>query len=117
VVDEPTAGLDPLAAMEMMDLFKSIYEEGTSIILVTHDMNVVAKYANKVVVLDNSKIDQVTSPSELFKGDIEKYSLETPALYQTAKDLNKKGYHISLDSLVDVKSLAHEIALEKGKHE
>lgn len=113
IVDEPTAGLDPMASLETMDLFESIHKEGVTIILVTHDMNLVAKYASEVVVLEDGKIDRVSKPSDLFKEDISKYSLETPLLYKVAKDLNAKGYKLDISSISSVDDLAKEIAKEK----
>jgi energy-coupling factor transport system ATP-binding protein len=113
IVDEPTAGLDPMASLETMDLFESIHKEGVTIILVTHDMNLVAKYASEVVVLEDGKIDRVSKPSELFKEDISKYSLETPLLYKVAKDLNAKGYKLDISSISSVDDLAKAIAKEK----
>lgn len=113
IVDEPTAGLDPMASLETMDLFESIHKEGVTIILVTHDMNLVAKYASEVVVLEDGKIDRVSKPSDLFKEDISKYSLETPLLYKVAKDLNSNGYKLDISSISSVDDLAKEIAKEK----
>ena len=51
VVDEPTAGLDPLGAKEMMDLFDEIHSKGTTLILVTHDMSLVLKHCSRVIVM------------------------------------------------------------------
>lgn len=109
IVDEPTAGLDPMASLETMDLFESIHKEGVTIILVTHDMNLVAKYASEVVVLDDGKIDAIAKPSELFKEDISKYSLELPLLYKCAQDLNSKGLKLDIASIHDVDELAKAI--------
>jgi energy-coupling factor transport system ATP-binding protein len=78
VVDEPTAGLDPEAAREMMELFKKIQLEGTTLILVTHDMNLVSTYADTVVVMEDGKVAALTTPEELFTHDLSAYSLELP---------------------------------------
>src|SRR5574344_2200951 len=81
VLDEPTAGLDPLAKVDIMNLIKELHENGTTIILVTHDMDVVMNYASKVVVLNDAKLMKVTTPDALFnEPDVEKYSLEIPTL-------------------------------------
>jgi energy-coupling factor transporter ATP-binding protein EcfA2 len=56
IVDEPTAGLDPRAAEETMAFFQKIHSEGTTIILVTHDMNLVLHYAEEVVVMENGEV-------------------------------------------------------------
>ena len=66
VLDEPTAGLDPSSKIEIMNLIKKLNNEGKTIILVTHDMDVVMNYAKKVVVLNDAKLIKVTTPDKLF---------------------------------------------------
>lgn len=114
VVDEPTAGLDPLGGKEMMDLFEMVHRQGTTIILVTHDMGLVLNYADKVVVMDNGKIVEITDPVSLFSEDIEAYSLESPMVYKFVKDLFKKGIELDFQKIRDVDSLADEIIRVKG---
>ena len=110
MVDEPTAGLDPLGAKEMMDLFDEIHAKGTTIILVTHDMSLVLKHADKVFVMSEGQIAKTCSPIELFKEDITQYSLQIPPFFEFAKQLKAKGMDICLDNCVDIPSLAKEIA-------
>ena len=114
VVDEPTAGLDPRGAKAMMDLFKKVHEEGTTVILVTHDMNLVLNYAERVIVMDHGKIAKITDPVSLFQEDIEQYSLETPLLYRFVKDLNAKGFSLPLEKIKDLESLSRELIAKKG---
>lgn len=109
IIDEPTAGLDPVASFETMSLFESIHKEGVTVILVTHDMNLVSSYAEMVVVLDDGKIAEVTTPDKLFEQDLEKYSLETPLLYRTVKELKHRGLGLDEGSIKDVKTLAKAI--------
>ncbi|MBQ9457086.1 MAG: energy-coupling factor transporter ATPase [Bacilli bacterium] len=110
VVDEPTAGLDPKGAETMMDLFRSIHEKGTTIILVTHDMDLVLKYCNKVIVIDDGEVAEITTPDHLFDVDVERYSLQSPLLFSFASSLLKGGLAIERDQVSDVPSLAKEIA-------
>jgi energy-coupling factor transport system ATP-binding protein len=117
VLDEPTAGLDPLGASEMMKLFKSINDNGTTIVLVTHDMNLVLEYASDVVVMDNGDIKLVTDPVSLFNKDYEVYSLETPMLFTLVNKLKAKGLSIDLTRIKDIQTLAKEIAKARSKHE
>ena len=109
VLDEPTAGLDPIGAQEMLSLFKKIIEEGKTIVLVTHDMNIVFKYASDVVVMDDGKIKKVTKPEQLFKEDVEQYSLQTPELAKVVHKLLNKGYKLNLSKIVDINSLIEEL--------
>lgn len=116
IVDEPTAGLDPRAAEETMNLFEKIHAEGTTIILVTHDMNLVARYAEEVVVMDNGKVARHCAPEELFGQDLHAYSLESPNIYRFAGDLQRLGLKVSPVGLKSVDDLAKAIK-EAKSHE
>lgn len=109
VLDEPTAGLDPIGSFEMLSLFKKINQEGKTIILVTHDMDIVFKYSSDVIVMDDGKVIKEAKPKELFKEDVEKYSLETPELAKVVHKLIDKGYHLNLEKIHDLDSLIEEI--------
>jgi len=113
VVDEPTAGLDPAAARDVMDLFKAIHEQGTTLVLVTHDMDIVLDYCTDVIVLDHGKIAKTCKPRDLFGEDVGHYSLETPALYAFASRLKEKGYQFDLETLKDIPTLVKQI--KEGK--
>lgn len=110
VLDEPTAGLDPRGASEILKLFKSLNEKGATIILVTHDINIVYQYADDVIVMNEGKIELHCSPEELFKEDVEKYSLETPLIQKTVNALLEKGMKINPAKIRNVHDLALEIA-------
>lgn len=109
VLDEPTAGLDPQGAKEMLSLFKELNESGTTIILVTHDMNIVFEYASDVLVLSEGKIVFSGKPSELFLSDVECYSLETPLLAKVIQKLIQKGYKLDLSKIKNIDSLVNEL--------
>ena len=109
IVDEPTAGLDPKGSQEMMDLFEDIHRKGTTIILVTHDMNLVLRYCDRVLVLEDGKLVADDKPSAFFQQDMDRYSLETPALYRFLQGLEAKGLKLEQDGITDVDSLAEAI--------
>ena len=113
VLDEPTAGLDPRGASEILQLFKQLNEQGTTIILVTHDINIVYEYANDVIVMNEGKIKLHCAPEELFKEDVEKYSLETPLIQKTVNALLERGVKINPAKIRNVHDLALEIARAK----
>lgn len=113
VLDEPTAGLDPRGAKEILQLFKGLNDKGTTIILVTHDINIVYEYANDVVVMNEGKIELHCSPEQLFKEDVEKYSLETPLIQKTVNACLEKGLKINPAKIRNVHDLALEIARAK----
>lgn len=98
VLDEPTAGLDPRGRMEMMELFSKLHKEkGLTIVLVTHQMNDVADYANHVVVVENGSIVKTGTPKEIFSDQqwIKDKHLELPTAAQFAQQLVQKGWSIS----------------------
>ena len=113
VLDEPTAGLDPRGAREILKLFKELNEKGTTIILVTHDINIVYEFADDVVVMNEGKIELHCSPEQLFKEDVEKYSLETPLIQKAVNKCLEKGLKINPVKIRNVHDLAVEIARAK----
>ena len=113
VVDEPTAGLDPLGAKDLMDLFAKIHENGATIVLVTHDMDLVLGYCTDVFVLDHGKVAIHGKPNDLFGRDVSQYSLQTPSIFDFASRLEKKGFAFNRSELNTVDDLAK--AIVKGR--
>jgi len=66
VLDEPTAGLDPRGRKEILDIFSNLQKEGKTIIVATHDMDLVAEYANFVIVMCEGRKLTEGSPKEIF---------------------------------------------------
>ena len=110
VLDEPTAGLDPSGSKEILSIFDELNKNGTTIILVSHDMNIVFKYASDVIVMDDGKIVKEAKPHELFLEDVEKFSLETPPLAKVVHKLINKGYKLDLSKIRDLDSLIKELS-------
>lgn len=113
IVDEPTAGLDPAAAKETMELFTKIRDAGTTVILVTHDMDLVATYAQMVVVMENGRVEKTCAPSELFGQDLTQYSLQNPRIFDFALRLKQKGLTIDTEGIRSVNDLAEAIIRSK----
>lgn len=92
VLDEPTAGLDPKGQLEMMDLFNELHEkEDITIVLVTHQMEDVAKYADHMIVLDTGKVVATSSPREVFKNEewLQSIQLDVPKTVDFAEMLSQ----------------------------
>lgn len=96
VLDEPTAGLDPQGAIEMMDLFEKLSQDGVTIILVTHNMDHVLEYCQNVVVMKSGKVEKNCTVEELFKDVtyLESLDIELPIITKFINDLNNCGYQI-----------------------
>ena len=116
VLDEPTAGLDPHGEREMLKLFQKIYETGTSIVLVTHNMDIVLQYAQDVVVLSKGKIVKEAKPLELFQqlDFLKKVAIESPYIFKVAMELIDNGLPLNLENIKDIETLAKEIRRVKA---
>ena len=67
VLDEPTSNLDPIGKEEVFTVTRKInQEEGLTVIIAEHEVEVIAEYADKVILLEQGKITQVVTPEELF---------------------------------------------------
>jgi len=66
VLDEPTAGLDPRGRKEILEIFAALQKEGKTIIVATHDMDLVASYATYVIVMCEGKKLLEGSPAQVF---------------------------------------------------
>ena len=68
VLDEPTAGLDPAGRREIMNMFYQLHiDKGLTIVLVTHQMNDVATFADNVVILEKGTVVRMGPPAEIFQ--------------------------------------------------
>ncbi|HIZ71044.1 MAG TPA: energy-coupling factor ABC transporter ATP-binding protein [Candidatus Atopostipes pullistercoris] len=92
VLDEPTAGLDPKGQFEMMSLFNELHQtQNLTIVLVTHQMEDVANYADHMIVLDEGKIVGDGSPRTVFQKEdwLRSVQLDVPNTVEFAKELAK----------------------------
>lgn len=107
VLDEPTAGLDPQGAKEMMDLFKSLNQQGKTIIIVTHDMNHVLNYCNHAIIMNKGEVVKKGTVKEIFNEVeyLENLSIDLPIITNFIYKLNKKGFNIDT-SIKDIDELA-----------
>jgi energy-coupling factor transport system ATP-binding protein len=93
ILDEPTVGLDPQDQKEMMDLFTSIHRRtNQTIILVTHDMNVVSEYCNRVIVMKKGEKVFDGEPRELFGQQqlLHDFNLDAPQYMKIMQKVNEK---------------------------
>lgn len=92
VVDEPTTGLDLKGSLSIMDLLRRWNEDGRTIIIITHDMNIIAEYALRTVVMAQGQIlidgptrEALTDPAVLAKA-----YLKPPQITQLAQNLDAR---------------------------
>lgn len=97
ILDEPTRGLDPLGAEEIMEVFNYIHTSmHKTIVLISHDMDLVYKYATRVVVMADGSIKYDGSKESLFKDvDYKSLHLEKPKVLEAVDHFNKTlGYNL-----------------------
>lgn len=118
VLDEPTAGLDPQGSQYMMNLFMQLHKQyNKTIIMVTHDMEHVLRYADEVVVMKDGQIHIKQAVNEFFKDIklLKELNINPPAVVKVRELLNQKGFHIPT-TVLDIQSLAKSIK-EEIRHE
>ena len=92
VLDEPTSGLDPKGRDTLLELFTNIHKKlNKTVLIITHDMNIVYKYATRVLVMHDSKLVYDGKPNQLFmKENIAKWNLDLPDILEITNQLEKK---------------------------
>lgn len=91
VLDEPAAGLDPLGRKEMFETILALRETGTTIILVSHNMDEAARYADRIFCISRGREAACGKPSELFEneGKAKSYGLSLPLLYKFSSQVKE----------------------------
>lgn len=100
VLDEPTAGLDPVGRIEMFDLIAKLKETTVkTIIMVSHNMDEISEVANKIAVLEHGKLRFHGTPKELFKRaeELEEIGLDIPTAIKLKNELKARGVELSDD--------------------
>lgn len=110
VLDEPTAGLDPYSKRQLFALLREMQGNGTTIILVSHSMEEISEYADRVVVFLDGTVCMDGSPEDVFsqKELLDGAGLEMPQIMETLWKMQQKG--IPVERLVcDEEKAAEEI--------
>ena len=117
VLDEPIAGLDPQGKREILELLLKLKATcSPTIVIISHDMDEVARYATRVAVFNEGEIIYDLPPSELFEkiDELRAMGLDVPQLARLREMLSKKGLVIS-SSCLNVSQMAKSIIeLKKG---
>lgn len=108
ILDEPTAGLDPKGRDEILDRIAGLREEtGMTVILVSHSMEEVAKYVERIIVMNQGRVAYDDAPLEVFRHDkeLEAMGLGAPQFTYIMKALREKGLPVN----------PHVITLEEAR--
>ena len=101
VLDEPTAGLDPKGRDEILDQIQHLHREtGMTVILVSHSMEDIANYVDRIIVMNRGEKMLDGTPREVFSHykELEKVGLAAPQVTYVMHDLKERGFPVSTDA-------------------
>ena len=99
VLDEPTAGLNPAGRDELLEKIKEFHDKRKmTIVFVSHDMDAIARYADRVIVLSGGNLVLDAAPTEVFanKETIEEAGLLLPRLTTLLRTLDANGLKLDM---------------------
>lgn len=96
VLDEPTTGQDRAHVNKFLHQIKKLNQLGKTVILITHDMNIVAEYADRTIVMKNGEIFLDGATRDVFSRseDLREAYIEPPVVTRLSLDLKRKGINI-----------------------
>ncbi len=115
ILDEPTAGLDPKGREEILELITSLRKDtGISIILVSHSMDDVAQYVDRLIVMNKGQILYDDTPKEVFKHykELEEIGLAAPQVTYILHALSEVGLDVDVE-LITLEDTVEEIFKKK----
>ena len=120
ILDEPTAGLDPGGRDEILDLITRMHRErGMTVMLVSHSMEDVAKYVNRIIVMNQGRVMYDDVPKEVFKNykELEAVGLAAPQVTYLMHELRDRGLNVDTDVTTIAEARAAIMrAVLGGKH-
>ena len=99
ILDEPTAGLDPRGRDEILDQIAKLHEDGLTVILVSHSMEDVAKYADRIIAMNSGKVTFDGTPKEVFRHykELERMGLSAPQITYVMQAMKELGLDVDTD--------------------
>ena len=99
ILDEPTAGLDPRGRDEMLDQIAKLHKDGLTVILVSHSMEDVAKYADRIIAMNSGKVAFDGTPKEVFRHykELERMGLSAPQITYVMQEMKGLGLNVDTD--------------------
>ena len=119
ILDEPTAGLDPKGRDEILDQISYLKKErGITVVLVSHSMEDVARYVDRLIVMNQGQVRFDGTPKEVFRHyrELEEIGLAAPQVTYLMQELKEKGARVDTD-VTTVKEAADAIAAWLGGQE
>ena len=99
ILDEPTAGLDPKGREEFLELIADLHQQGLTVVMVSHSMDDIARYAQRMIVLEHGEIRLEGTPQAVFAQPelLEQIGLGVPTLTRLLIELQKQGWDVRTD--------------------
>lgn len=118
VIDEPTTGLDWIGTQKMMKLITRLHDHGHTVLIITHDMQLVADYADRVLILNRGELIADGSPEDIFMQFelLEAASLIPPPGAQVSKGLQERGIVIRKVRMHDLEQIVINSLKGKASH-
>ena len=101
ILDEPTAGLDPKGRDEILDQIGLLQRErGITVVLVSHSMEDVARYVDRIIVMNHGEVRFDGTPREVFRHyrELEEIGLAAPQMTYLMQGLKEKGADVDTDA-------------------
>ena len=101
ILDEPTAGLDPRGRDEILDQISYLQKErGITVILVSHSMEDVARYVDRLIVMNQGEVRFDGTPKEVFRHykELEEIGLAAPQVTYLMQELKEKGASVDTEA-------------------
>ncbi len=110
ILDEPTAGLDPTGREEILSLTAKWRQGGRTIVMVSHSMDDVARYADRILVLNQGRLAMQGTPRQVFsrQRELVKMGLDVPEVSKLCAALRERGFDLP-DGMYDLKEMERAI--------
>ena len=114
ILDEPTSGLDPQGVDEVLEILNKLHDEGISIVISSHDVELINEFAESIFVLKEGKIIEKGTPEKIFSNHdlLKEAHLKPPKLAKLLKMLNDNGLDVDYDK-IKIEECCNEIIKAK----
>ena len=119
ILDEPTAGLDPRGRDDILDQIASLHRErGITVILVSHSMEDVAKYVDRLIVMNHGEVAYDDTPREVFHHykELESMGLAAPQITYIMNTLRERGLAVDTEATTVEEAAVNILSVLKQNH-
>lgn len=102
ILDEPTAGLDPAGRTEILELLQMLHRErNIAVILVSHSMDDVARYAERILVMNQGELVLDGAPEKVFRyrKELREIGLDVPQSTNILYELRDRGMDLDVNGI------------------